>query len=268
MNSAFAIFATAALLCSVAFSTHNSIDFINEIRTYEVELPISLSGGSYCWRIWGTSNLGTRLATGTDSNKNIYLGCSSSRHDGSVFKVDATNRSEVISEHKFSGLHVRGLYVHPDGSYGVLLWDSVNSTHKIYVAKVDKNNKEVWRTELYNEYVIADSFWVGDGRFEYGNGEYRAYYHVHGASGYMEGHEGDAYYTVNKTGHVKTLWNWGCSHSMSNLLRFILTQMRSFLSVIRTPTPAWAFTLRTEISSTTHQATCMDAQLQSLAGQP
>ena len=52
---------------------------------------------------------------------------------------------------------------------------------------------------------------------DFGNGQYGAYYHVHSISG----HEGDTLKYVDMTaGTQTTTWTWGCSHSMSNLLRF------------------------------------------------
>ena len=50
----------------------------------------------------------------------------------------------------------------------------------------------------------------------FGNGKYGAYYHVHSKSG----HEGDTLKYLDLTGTTTTRWSWGCSHSMSNLLRF------------------------------------------------
>ncbi len=44
---------------------------------------------------------------------------------------------------------------------------------------------------------------------------------MHGISGIFTGHEGDALHTLAAaTGANATNWQWGCSHSMSELLRF------------------------------------------------
>jgi len=51
---------------------------------------------------------------------------------------------------------------------------------------------------------------------EFGGSRYGAYYHVHSKSG----HEGDTLKYVDLSGTPSTTWTWGCSHSMSNLLRW------------------------------------------------
>ena len=219
-------FITFALL--YAAISAQELNVFERINTYEVELPIKLSGMSYNLRTWAYQQISTRLATGMDSEKNIYIGCSSESHDGYVFKVGPSNRSVIVSEHKFPSYHVLGLYVHPDGSYGALIWNP--TLYNMTVVKVDKDNNEVWRTELRVKDVDTNNFDVGDARFEYGNGEYRAYYHVHGVSSIVKDHMGDAYVTISETGQARTIWDWGCSHSMSNLLRF-QPDTNEFLSV-------------------------------------
>lgn len=212
----------AFLLCSSLFviseaQKNGPSGIIDGIKTYEVELPMNLSGTTRNWRIWGTDLLSTRLFPGVDSERNVYIGCSSSENNGYVFKVDPLNHT-IIAQHSFPNHHVRGLYVHQDGSYGALLWNP--KTYNISVAKVNSANQEVWRSELYHNYAVPDDFGIGDSRLEYGGGKYYAYYHVHGVGDFAEGHEGDAYFSVDDSGNVKNIWGWGCSHSMSNLLRF------------------------------------------------
>jgi hypothetical protein len=105
--------------------------------------------------------------------------------------------------------------VEPDGHFGALLWD--DAADKIYVKRFDAAGTAGFNEELTNTDNKPDGFGIGEGRLEFGNGRYGAYYHVHSDSG----HEGDTLKWVNAgTGAETTEWPWGCSHSMSNLLRY------------------------------------------------
>lgn len=210
------IAATALAFCFVISSTKAS-PLIENLTTYEVELPVNLSGRFSNWRVWTFGWLTTRLFQGMDAEKNVYIGCTSSDEDGYVFKVKY-NGNKIVYQRKFEGLHIRGMYVHHDGSYGVLLWN--RKTTNIYIAKIGSDDKEVWRVQPYEGCTNTDDFEIGDSRLEYGNGWYYAYYHVHGISCAVKGHEGDAYYKVSDQGKLENVWYWGCSHPMSNLLRY------------------------------------------------
>jgi hypothetical protein len=114
-----------------------------------------------------------------------------------------------------TGYECRGLAAEPTGHFAVLLWDK---TDRIYVQRFDAAGTPTWggMTELTNGDNKPDDFKIGESRMEYGDGKYGAYYHVHSDSG----HEGDTLkYVDAASGAESTDWSWGCSHSMSELLR-------------------------------------------------
>jgi len=125
----------------------------------------------------------------------------------------------------------RGLAAEPDGHFAALLWQSgtdstcvdTNARSRIFVKRFDSTGAETWTTELVNNGAAGGTalncptgWGLGESRMDFGGGRYGAYYHVHSNSG----HEGDTLKYVDLAGAETTTWSWGCSHSMSNLLRF------------------------------------------------
>jgi len=122
------------------------------------------------------------------------------------------------------------LAAEPDGHFAALLWAPGTATDcndytvngRIYVSRYDIAGTAGWTTELTNTSASGQGpncptdFTLGDSRMDFGNGKYGAYYHVHSQSG----HEGDTLKYVDTAGTATTTWVWGCSHSMSNLLRY------------------------------------------------
>src|SRR5262249_34470410 len=122
---------------------------------------------------------------------------------------------------------LRGLAAEADGHFAALLWAKgtasdcadITASGHIYVKRYDFTGKELFTTELTNpgnDQNCPTDFGIGESRLEFGNGKYGAYYHVHSKTG----HEGDTLKYVDLTGAATTTWAWGCSHSMSNVLRF------------------------------------------------
>ena len=98
---------------------------------------------------------------------------------------------------------------------------SVPTPHSLHVTRYDATGTAGWTTSLDDALAAPTDFGIGESRLEYGGGKYGAYFHVHGISGFANGHEGDALHWLTATSGAHTLgWNWGCSHSMSELLRY------------------------------------------------
>jgi hypothetical protein len=111
------------------------------------------------------------------------------------------------------GLECPGLAAEPDGHFTALVWDD---SGRIYVNRFDLSGTQSWSEELTDSSNSPTDFNIGDSRFEYGNGTYGAYYHVHS----NDGHQGDTLKWVDaETGTESTEWDGGCSHSISDLLR-------------------------------------------------
>lgn len=128
----------------------------------------------------------------------------------------------------------RGLAAEADGHFAALLWaasitkdcaDPTVNGH-ISVSRFDAAGTPGWSTELTNttgsDINCPTDFDLGESRMEFGGSSYGAYYHVHSQSG----HEGDTLKYVDLTGKQTTTWPWGCSLSMSNLLRYNATDKK------------------------------------------
>ena len=191
----------------------------------DITAPAGVIPGVSNWRIWGTSNLrvgpvytvpfadcGTLVGytTGTVSNPRARV-------------ARLTSFDQLVTTYDLGAFTLRGLAAEPDGHWAALLWeqDANPETNTLHVRRFSPQGAQVSSTSL--DYMLAapTDFGIGESRLEYGNGRYGAYFHVHGISGFADGHEGDALFWVDAaTGNRTTGWEWGCSHSMSNLLRY------------------------------------------------
>jgi len=202
----------------------------------DVTVPKGVKPGRNNWRIWGESSLnispiftvplancGTLvcITTGTADSRTA-LGTS---HAYAV-KLDASDHQ--VTAFDLGAYECRGLAAEPDGHFAALLWaaattkdcaDPTVNAH-IYVSRFDATGAAGWSTELTNttgsDINCPTDFGLGESRLEFGGSSYGAYYHVHSQSG----HEGDSLKYVDLSGKQSTTWSWGCSHSMSNLLRY------------------------------------------------
>ena len=189
-----------------------------------ITTPAGVIPGVSNWRIWGTSSLrigpvytvpfaecGTLVGytTGTTANPRAR-----------VARLNAMD--QLVTTYDLGAFTLRGLAAEPDGHWGALLWeqDAMSSTNTLYVKRFTAQGMELWSTSLDDALAAPTDFGIGESRLEFGGGRYGAYFHVHGISGFANGHEGDALHWVTTAGARTLGWNWGCSHSMSELLRF------------------------------------------------
>jgi hypothetical protein len=209
---------------------------LDRIVTTNLVAPAGVKPGGNNFRIWGSSSLGispvytaplancgtlvcyttgtadTRTAPGTSNAKVAVLDA----NDALVRTLD------------LGAFQCRGIAAEPDGHFAALLWaagtasDCMDATvnGRIYVKRFDLMGAPGFSTELTNTTASdpnCPTDWsIGESRMEFGGGKYGAYYHVHSKSG----HEGDTLKFVDAAGAQTTQWSWGCSHSMSNLLRW------------------------------------------------
>jgi len=115
----------------------------------------------------------------------------------------------------FSGLKLKGLVAHDDGSYAVLHWNS--PAENMQLAEYNAAGAQNWSTTVDTANTEFDD-WLGDSRLTHGNGTYAAYYTVYGTGSWMATHHGDQLRYVNGSGSVIGGWEWGCSHSMAELI--------------------------------------------------
>jgi hypothetical protein len=90
----------------------------------------------------------------------------------------------------------------------------------MWLTKRNNNGSEIWTTSIDGSMTSFNPE-IGDSRLAYGNGLYAAYFAVHGDSGWPQGHEGDQLSYVSSDGVIQSGgWEWGCSHSMAELVSF------------------------------------------------
>ncbi|OQB11903.1 MAG: hypothetical protein BWY17_03457 [Deltaproteobacteria bacterium ADurb.Bin207] len=194
-----------------------SVALQDRLVTTTVATPEGVKAGVSNWRIWGKSSLHIApVFTIPLANCQTLVGYTTAAGSSltpRVVRLDADDKP--VEKYTLSaGKELRGLAAEPDGHFGALLWD--DKTDSIFVVRYDFSGNELWSTKLTNSDNKPTDFGIGDSRLEYGDGKYGAYYHVHSDSG----HEGDTLKWVTTAGVETTGWKWGCSHSMSNLLRF------------------------------------------------
>lgn len=201
-------------------STGEPIDgpLLDRLLVTDVMIGAGVKAGVSNWRIWGTGPLHVApvftIPLGSGDTLVGYTTGSGAGIEATVAHLDPDDT--LVSELSLaSGLELRGLAAESDEVFGALVWDPM--AMRIYVRRFDLGGSELSSTELTNPSNTPTEFGIGDSRLEYGDGTYGAYYHVHSD----DGHEGDTLKWVDAaTGAESTAWPWGCSHSMSNLLRY------------------------------------------------
>jgi hypothetical protein len=199
---------------------------MERIKSTSVEVAAGAKKGVSNWRIWDRGDLGVAPVFTVPLPNCQTLVCYSSGTEmapvAHVVALDAEDKliKELVAE---TGVECRGLAAGSGGQFAALLWKGADDT--IGVSRYDATGILLGSTPLSNADNNPTDFGIGEARLEFGGGKYGAYYHVHSDSG----HEGDTLKWVDAaSGAEDTEWDWGCSHSMSNLLRFNTASM-SFL---------------------------------------
>lgn len=114
----------------------------------------------------------------------------------------------------------RGLVAHNDGFALLTRVADTNKWKETAAALIRyRNGKQAWRTKLTGA-SSDDTAPLLDGQLAWNGKKYGAYFVVHGAGGFADGHFGDKLAYVNPQG--KKLgggWGWGCSHNEGIALR-------------------------------------------------
>jgi hypothetical protein len=205
---------TAAILAILLVaSTTIAGPIESRISPSTLTLPQSLEASSSSWCTWTSCTIGPRLYLAPRSDGSYLVGWTDNFGNGHVSTVSG---SSISVTHNFAGSRVRGLVAHIGGAYAVLLKNGAN----LSLSKRAANGSATWTTPL-NSTIAEDSSTLGGHRLTYGGGYYAAYWAVHGISGIYAGHEGDQLTFVNDSGAIQGGgWNWGCSHSMAELVGY------------------------------------------------
>ena len=187
-----------------------------------VTAPAGVMAGDSNWRIWGRASL--RVAPVftvpvADCGTLVGYTTGGATPTARVARLDAND--QLVTTYDLGAFELRGLAGEPDGHFGALLWDATANPPVLYVKRYDKTGAPGFSTSLADALAAPTDFGIGESRLEFGGGKYGAYFHVHGISDFANGHEGDALHWVDAASGAKTTgWPWGCSHSMSELLRY------------------------------------------------
>jgi len=196
----------------------------DRLTTNTVATPAGVIPGVQNWRIWGRQSLriGPVFTVPLPTACGTLVGYTTGTIAAPTARVARLDgNDQLVTTYDLGPFTLRGLAAEPDGHFAALLWDQVPDPETLKVTRYDANGVAGWSTPLDDTLAAPTDFGIGESRLEYGNGRYGAYFHVHGISGFANGHEGDALHWLDAPTGARTLgWNWGCSHSMSDLLRY------------------------------------------------
>jgi hypothetical protein len=188
------------------------------IKVSEIEVAAGVKDGVMNWRIWGRGDLNVApVFSAPLANCETLVCFTTGTEQAPVARVvrlgsDDKLVGEVVNQ---AGVECRGVAAGAGGQFAALLWSG--SAETIAVTRYDAAGTALGSTPLENSDNHPTDFEIGEARLEFGDAKYGAYYHVHSDSG----HEGDTLKWVDAaSGAETTEWTWGCSHSMSNLLRY------------------------------------------------
>ena len=220
------------------------------ITTTTISLPAALEGTTENFCTWGfCAAIGPRLYQAPMTGGSTLIGWTDASCNGHVSRVNGDTIEQTFD---FAATPVRGLVVHADHSFAVLLLNFNNGnpdyyTHFMELSLLDASGNVMWTTELLNNAQVGATpgvvpaeelcapfnasngqAWIGDSRLGYGGGQYGAYFAVHAEpdSGGLE-HDGDQLTLVDDSGNVLTGntfqtggWQWGLSHSLAELVDY------------------------------------------------
>lgn len=199
----------------------------DRLMTSDLTVPEGVKEGTRNFRIWGQKSLVVSPVYTAPLADCGTLVCYTTDAGGTptakLARIDLSDHLTTTTTLE-AGRECRGLAVEPDGHYAALLWDDAGD--RMFLTRFDAAGTQTWSTEFTNSDNHPDSFGLGESRVDFGGGKYGAYYHVHSDSG----HEGDTLkWAAAGDGAETTEWSWGCSHSMSNVLRYNTT-LSAFMS--------------------------------------
>ncbi|MBK9260642.1 MAG: hypothetical protein IPM54_12570 [Polyangiaceae bacterium] len=196
--------------------------------TVDVTTPAGVASGDSNWRIWALGSLGiSPVYTVPFADCGTPVGYTTGSYAAPRARVARLDKDDkLVATYDLGVFIMRGLAAEGDGHWGALLWDykgADSPMNQMVVRRYDKDANQMFSTALDNSNVGPTDFGIGESRLEFGAGKYSAYYHVHGTNMnyFAYGHEGDQLiHVAAATGAQTNGWTWGCSHSMSELLRF------------------------------------------------
>ena len=181
-----------------------------------ITLPHPLEGPVSSWCTWGWCTISPRLYQEPLDDGRTLVGWTDSSGSGHVSILNSSG--SLAQTFDFPSRSVHGLVAHSDNKFALLLWNATAKT--MWLSKRNADGSLAWETNITDPLTVFDPT-IGDGRLAFGNNTYAAYFAVYGVSGWVQGHNGDQLTYVDNNGVAKTGgWEWGCSHSLSELVSF------------------------------------------------
>jgi hypothetical protein len=229
-----------ALLCAGALPTLAQAQpptIAPRITTTTITLPEALEGatGNFC--TWNFCTIGPRLYQAPMADGRTLIGWTDGTGNGHVSRVNGATIEQTFD---FAATPVRGLVVHADNSFAVLLLNFVApippgvAQNFMALSLLTASGATQWTTSLANTTApigtVPGAFpnpptfgdtGIGDSRLGYGGGMYGAYFSVFANPLNGVSHDGDQYTIVNDSGAIQAGgWNWGLSHSLAELIDY------------------------------------------------
>jgi hypothetical protein len=214
-------FAVLVAITHLSFASPANALLAERITTATVTLPAPLENGPFVFYQYSQFPGGPRLHHAGMADGRTMVGWTDAIGNGHVSLVHGAALDTTFN---FAARLVRGLVVHEDGSFAVLLLDrgaiAGNTDDVMRLSKRNADGSEVWTVPLTGG-GWAPSDVACDGRLAYGAGKYGANFGVYGyAPASVQGQDGETFRYVSDAGVVTTGWEWGTAHCMSNVVGF------------------------------------------------
>ncbi len=191
-------------------------DLKSRVTDVALTLPQPLGKMVNSWCTWGWCSISPRLYHAPLPDDRTLVGWTDASGTGHVSVVGAGG--SLDQTYDYAAKSLRGLVAHDDGSFAILLWDP--GAKIMWLSRRSATGGETWTTNIDGDMTSFNPN-IGDSRLAYGDGTYAAYFAVHGDSGWPAGHEGDQLTYVDDSGVIQSGgWDWGCSHSMAELVSY------------------------------------------------
>ena len=195
----------------------------DQITLDVIPLPEASPGGFASYGTFEVGSLNPRSYHAPLDDGRIWAGWRTVSGTGTVARIDG---DAIDLQVTFPERDVHGLVAIEDGGFGVLLrgldaTDTEGSPLNMWLGRYSATGTEIWTTKLtagtlipYHE--VGGQTVMGDSRLAYGNDRFVAYYTVYNEA---NGHHGDQVRYVDANGTMSGQgWDWGCSHSTSQLV--------------------------------------------------
>jgi hypothetical protein len=188
----------------------------DQVTRMPVTLPQPLGNLQSSWCTWSWCSITPRLYHEPLADGRTLVGWTDASGDGHLSWLGLHGALEQTIH--FPALSIRGLVAHDDLRFAVLLWDA--DAKIMWLSRRNADGSPVWTTNIDGD-LTSFNPGIGDSRLTYGGGRYGAYFAVHGDTGWPAGHEGDQLTYVDSSGAIQSGgWEWGCSHSMAELISY------------------------------------------------